>query len=58
MGERADFEITRSMRAGRAEEAHASMRAWRLEPLPEMRTVRVCVGEAMMGGVGAIRCRP
>jgi hypothetical protein len=26
---------------GRAPDAHASMRAWRFEPLPEIRTVRL-----------------
>lgn len=32
---------------GRAEEAQASMRAWRLDPLPEMSTTRLYCGSGM-----------
>jgi hypothetical protein len=38
-----DFEITCVMRVlGSVLFAQASIRAWRLEPLPEIRTVRLC----------------
>lgn len=53
---RAYFEITCVMRVlGRAEEAQASMRAWRLEPLPEMRTTRLYWDSDMVGGCNS-RC--
>ena len=43
------FEITCVMRVlGRAEEAQASMRAWRLEPLPDMRTVMLNFDSAII----------
>lgn len=36
------LDITWVMRVlGRAPDAHASMRAWRFDPLPEIRTVRL-----------------
>jgi len=35
---------------GSAPDAHASMSAWRLDPLPDMRTVRLCCFSAMTAG--------
>jgi hypothetical protein len=32
--------------------AQASIRAWRLEPLPEIRTVRLCCDSAIVGECG------
>ena len=46
--QRAHFERTCVMRAGSWPAAHASMRAWRFEPLPEMSTVRLYRGSDMM----------
>jgi hypothetical protein len=44
------FEITWEMRVlGSAPDVHASMRAWRFDPLPEMRTTRLCWESDMFG---------
>jgi hypothetical protein len=44
-----DFEITCLMRVfGSAPDAQASIRAWRFEPLPEIRTVRLNCRSAIM----------
>ena len=49
----ADFEITCVMRVlGSVLFAQASIRAWRLEPLPEIRTVRLCCDSAIVGKCG------
>ena len=43
------FDITCVMRVlGRAPDAHASMRAWRFEPLPDISTVRLYVRSAIV----------